>query len=407
MDSISGRMNAGERPRNAMRAFLSAFFLANLATQMIAPFLPLYLAELGAGAGQIGALFSILGVVQFGVSLLGGWTADAVGPLRSLGIAGLVGVTAFGLLAGATGGLAAIAGAALLLVARSLSNPSQKAYAAANTLPEKRTQVFGFINAMRIAAGIGAPVLAGWAIDRSGFGGLFWLAGISYCAAAALRLLLARSSAGLHQGDLSLEGLKGSFSRMFGLLVAGGLFTWVVLVDGIGDISATMAAVFQPVYLGSLGITATQIGWIGSGAALAQLAANRVSGDLAEKRGERFPIAAGFLLEALALLLFAAGRNFTALLFGWALVSAATGLIAPAYDALISKVVEKGRRGLAYGLLDTSNGLFSLPAPVLGGLLFSGFGAGALFVAAAFISLGASLVSARRFSIKQPSGRTG
>jgi MFS family permease len=46
------------------------------------------------------------------------------------------------------------------------------------------------------------------------------------------------------------------------------------------------------------------------------------------------------------------------------------GLMAPAYQSLISKVVPEKVRGTAFGLFSTSLGLLSLPAPALGAQLW-------------------------------------
>jgi len=46
-------------------------------------------------------------------------------------------------------------------------------------------------------------------------------------------------------------------------------------------------------------------------------------------------------------------------------------LIDPAGSALIAKGIPKQMRGLAYGLLATSLGIFSLPAPWIGSLVWN------------------------------------
>jgi hypothetical protein len=46
------------------------------------------------------------------------------------------------------------------------------------------------------------------------------------------------------------------------------------------------------------------------------------------------------------------------------------GLMNPAYNSLVSKAIPERLRGTAFGLLQTSVGLFSLPAPYIGAQLW-------------------------------------
>jgi MFS family permease len=54
----------------------------------------------------------------------------------------------------------------------------------------------------------------------------------------------------------------------------------------------------------------------------------------------------------------------------WALLGLGVGLMSPAYQALISKAVPERMRGTAFGLFQTSLGVFSLPAPAIGAQLW-------------------------------------
>ncbi|MBW6475361.1 MAG: MFS transporter [Anaerolineaceae bacterium] len=49
------------------------------------------------------------------------------------------------------------------------------------------------------------------------------------------------------------------------------------------------------------------------------------------------------------------------------------GVLMPAYDSLISKVVPEHKRGLAFGFFGTSLGILSLPMPWIGAQLWETF----------------------------------
>jgi MFS family permease len=54
----------------------------------------------------------------------------------------------------------------------------------------------------------------------------------------------------------------------------------------------------------------------------------------------------------------------------WALLGLGVGMMAPAYQSLISKAVPEKARGTAFGLFNTSLGIVSLPAPAIGAQLW-------------------------------------
>jgi MFS family permease len=94
------------------------------------------------------------------------------------------------------------------------------------------------------------------------------------------------------------------------------------------------------------------------------------AGWLSDKRGERTGIVAGFALIAVGWVLFLQGDLFWHFAVSRVVAGAGWALIDPAYSSLISKVVPQRLRGTAFGLLSTSLGLISLPAPWIGARLW-------------------------------------
>ncbi len=48
---------------------------------------------------------------------------------------------------------------------------------------------------------------------------------------------------------IELSALKVNLSTIFGLVIAGGVMTWIVVIDGIRDISFSLSSSLIPVYL--------------------------------------------------------------------------------------------------------------------------------------------------------------
>jgi MFS family permease len=78
----------------------------------------------------------------------------------------------------------------------------------------------------------------------------------------------------------------------------------------------------------------------------------------------------GFLMDFTGLMIFLRATTFWQFGLAWAVFGLGVGLMAPAYQSLTSKAVPENLRGTAFGLIGTSLGLFSLPAPWVGGQLW-------------------------------------
>jgi len=159
---------------------------------------------------------------------------------------------------------------------------------------------------------------------------------------------------------------------MFVLLTAGGILTWIWITDAIGDTSFNLTGNLFPIYLSSIGkLSVEQIGYLGSAWGLASILGAFLGGWLTDKRNERTIISAGFLLVTFGLVGMITARTLFGFLAARVLDGMGIGLLMPAYDSLISKVVPEEKRGLAFGFFGTSLGILSLPMPWIGAQLWS------------------------------------
>ena len=213
-----------------------------------------------------------------------------------------------------------------------------------------------------------------------------------YTAAAVLRVRMART-AGKHEREesepLTFGSLKKSVVTMFGMLVSGGLITWVFLTDGVRDTAFRMSDTLFPLYMEQAGgITAAQIGWLGSFFGITMMAVTIPSGWLSDKFGERVPIIAGFIIDGVAVFLFTRlGDSFLAFGTVFVMFGIGVGLQSPAYNSLVSKAVPENMRGMAFALFWTSLGIISLPAPYIGAALWEQFDPSVPFTITAILAL--------------------
>jgi MFS family permease len=359
---------------NTLKLFMLAMVLANIGGNMYGSLLPLYLRDLEADVLQVGLFFTLSRIFPLILQILGGWISDSLGRLRSIAMGSVAGVFSYvGLILAPTWQWVLL-GEGLAAVTRSLIAPSYGAFIAEQSTEEQRARVYAVTETLFMVVIIVGPPLGGWLADTFGFKAMLVCAGGIYTLAALIRIGMARIAARgseAHPQELSLAGLRANLGAILGMIVAGGLFTWILITDGIGDVSFSLSFTLMPLYLEDIGgLTAQQVGWLFSIFGVFNMVTSIPAGWLADKKGERLAIVLGFLLQFAALMVFMQAVGFWSFAAVWALFGVGVGLMNPAYQSLISKVVPDHLRGTAFGLLRTSLGIFSLPAPTIGAELW-------------------------------------
>ena len=382
---------------------MGTMILANIAGHMHQPLLPLYLQELGAGVGQIGLFFTLGAIAPLAFQILGGWMSDSIGRLQAIAIGSTAGVLGYFVYVFAPSWEWLLIATATSAVARSFVAPSFMAFIAEESTEATRGRVYGLSQSLFMVVGIVGPPIGGYLSQYLGFRSMFIAAGALYATATGIRLLMARnaqreesegsvgdprptSEASPNTGDLrptlSLTSLRTNLAAMGGLVLAGGVVTWIFISDGVRDVTFSMAFQLLPLYMHNLmNLSNVEISWLSSIHGLVTMLLLTPSGWLSDKKGERVGLVAGFSFMAVAIAVFLQSRVFVGFAVVWALFGVGEALIGPAYNSLISKVVPLHLRGTAFGLFSTSIGLISLPAPYIGAVLWERFAPQAPFYA--------------------------
>lgn len=361
-----------------LKRFMFAMLLANIAVTMYDSLLPLYLKQLNANIVQVGLFFTLAQIIPLALQILGGWISDSLGRLRSIAWGSMAGVFSFiGILLAPTWEWVLL-GVGLSAVTRALVGPSFSSFIAEQSSEENRGRVYALSESIFSVVTIIGPPLGGWLAETYGFKVMLFVGAILYIVATLVRISMARTAAQGETGEkrsLSLGVLKNSLGEMTGLILAGGVITWLLITDGVRDVAFSLSFQLMPLYLDGIGhMSLLQIGWLNSIFGVASLAVTMPAGWLSDKKGERVAIVSGFLLEFSALLVFIyTPPSFLGYAVSWALFGLGVGMMSPAYQSLISKAVPDRLRGTAMGLMSTSLGVFSLPAPAIGAQLWSRF----------------------------------
>ena len=365
--------------------FLTAMIFANIGGSMYDGLLPLYLKELDADITDIGLFFTLAMIVPLFLQILGGWVSDSLGRLRAIAIGSVFGVLGYIPLVLADTWQWLLLATAIGAVARSLVGPSFDAFIAEHSSEQNRGKVYGISQAIFMIVAVVGPPLGGLLTGAYGFKLMLFVAGVFYFIAMIMRLGMAREAAKGEKANgekksLSLTSLKTNMGVIVGMIFSGGLLTWMLITDGLRDVSFQFSGSLFPVYMQEVGgLSYQQIGWVTSFFGICMMLSTIPGGWLSDKAGERVGIALGMILMSVALFLlvsvYSLGPSGQWLYYvGWGMAGLGAGVSQPAYSSLISKAVPKEQRGLAFGFLSTSLGVVSLPAPWIGAQLWDNFG---------------------------------
>ena len=365
---------------------LISMIAANIGGQMFGPLLPLYVQSLGASIEQIGLFFTLAMIAPLLFQILGGWLSDAIGRVQAMAIgsiAGFVGYIIF-VISPSWGWL--LLGMVGLSVAGSFVGPSFQAFVAEQSTEEMRGRVFGITQSIFLVVGvIGAP-LGGILADRAGFRWMFAVAAGLYGIATVIRLFMAHkireqekqittAAQTAPRSAPSFAHLKTSIATLVGLIFGGGIVSWIFLSDGVSDTTFSMVGNLFPLYFNNIiGMSKTQLGFLGAIASVATMALTALGGMLSDKAGERVGIVLGSLFTGGAIFMMLHISSFGLFIVAWGLMGVGQALVGPAYNSLISKVIPSHLRGTAFGFFSTSLGVISLPAPYIGAWMWEKFG---------------------------------
>ena len=361
-----------------MRWFMLAMVLANIAGMMTPMLMPLYLTDLGADVVDVGLVFTLTSVAVLFLQIFGGWVSDSIGRLRAVAIGSIGGVVGYLAMFLAPTWQWMIVALAIYQIPFSLVGPSFQAFIAENSAEENRGRVFGMTNTIFQITGVVGPPLGGLLAGQMGFKGMLAVSGVLYAVAAGLRIWMSttmKSKAVQSPTEkLTMGSFKTSMVKMLGMLVGGGVLTWIFITDGVADIAFRMSGELQPLYLEEVAnIGLEQIGLLGSINALAAMFVPLLSGRLVDKHGERLPLISGFFLIFAAFMVFLRANSFLTFAAAWAVFGFGGGMLGPAYQSLITKVVPNKMLGTFSGVFNSSRGFISLPAPWIGAKLWERF----------------------------------
>ncbi|MFN2187035.1 MAG: MFS transporter, partial [Anaerolineae bacterium] len=297
--------------------FMGTMILANISGMMIFPLESLYVQELGASVGQVGLFFTIAAVVPLVFQVFGGWLSDSIGRLQAIAIGSVGGVLAYLFYIFAPSWAWLLPGSILSAMAGAFVAPSFQAFIAEESTEETRGRVYGITSSMFLVVNIVGPLVGGAVAQGLSFTMLYIVAGGLYTAAALIRILMARYASRRQKqaAELvekpSLGGFKKSLLAVTGLVISGGIVTWIFISDGIRDVAFSLIGRLMPLYLeNEMALSLFQISALQSVTAIVAMALMSPAGWLSDKKGERVSIVSGFAVISMGWVVFLVGSQF-------------------------------------------------------------------------------------------------
>lgn len=355
--------------------------LADVASEMIYPLLPLFLTTvLGASGTMIGTIEGFADSTSSMLKLASGWWADRVTHKKPLVVLGY----AISAIARPFVGLAVAPWQVMAVrmsdrTGKGIRTSPRDAMLADSSSPEQRGRAYGFHRALDNLGAVLGPLLA-WALYeamrvpmRSVF---LWSAAPGILAIIVL-LAFVKEPPHSHApkpAQQSAEPLGAAFWRYLGVL----------LVFSLGASSDA----FVLIRAQQLGIPVAMVPLLYAAFNLVKAASSTPGGSLSDRLGRRPLIIAGWALYSLVYVGFALAStawHAAALMLVYGLFF---GLTEGTEKALVADLVPAARRGTAFGWFNFTIGIAALPASVIFGVVWDRAGVGAAF------AMGAALAGA-------------
>ncbi|HLW61595.1 MAG TPA: MFS transporter [bacterium] len=341
-------------------------FLSNGAWYVAAPFIPLYLTSQGASVIIVGGVVSISGVIPLLISIHAGALVDERGPIM-VAKGSVILFALAGMILTAWHSVWAVAGAYMLMgIANIGFAVAPQAIVAAASNPGTRVRNYGYYSLWNSAGAVVGPVIGGYIAGRFGYAAAFavvWILMLpAFAVAGSMRVISTVpahivSLATAHTLARTIIGRRG---------VAGILF--ISFMVGCGQ---TLQQSFYPLYLHTVGLSATLIGIVIAAVSLSSMLVRSMLSRGVAMFGYGSLLVGATALAAVSLGVTPLLRHFWPLMLASALMGASLGFTQPLTMSLMVESVPPELWGVAFGIRQSVQRLAAILSPIVFGLVIT------------------------------------
>ena len=340
----------------------------------------IYTAALGADPVTLGSMSSFSGAINMGISMPSGWLSDVYSLKKVLGVGMAIYISMVAMYAFAQDWTWILVAMVLSPITMALMFRSQSIMISNELEGKDRVSGFGLIQLVAQAAGIISPIPA--ALLNQRFGGLNveGIRPLYIIRLLGLAILYIFVYDTLRKIPPKSRSREGTFLQDFREVFKGktGLKAWM-MVGCLGSVVWGIIEPFTFLYAVEIkGADALTLGTMTTVAILVSILVALPINRIADRRGRKYAIyiVRPFLYVWMILLVVAPDPRW--LIVAWAFRGVAMG--SSAWETLGMELVPAEQRGRWLGITNTISGLFRIPAPIVGGILYGGLNPSLLFV---------------------------
>jgi len=356
--------------------------------------LPAFLAVIGAGPAWLGAIEGLADGLSSFAKLASGHYTDRLKRRKPLAVFGYaftaIATASFAI---ATQAIQVLIGRSAAWLGRGVRSPAKKALLAADVPSRAYGRAFGLERLMDTLGAILGPLTALWILQATNHSYrkvFLWTLLPGMIAVACFWLLVRERPVEGKERKSFFHGISSLPAEFRRFLIGVGIF-------GAGDFSHTLLILYAMKMLGSeygmaraaslavILYTVHNVFYAGSA---------YVSGWLSDHLPHRRAVlAGGYALAVVTALMLGTGTHSLWLLGGiFVLAGLYIGTEEALEDAVTAEIVPPEQHGMAFGTLAAVNAVGDFLSSLLVGALWSAFGAGAAFGAAAVLFLGGAIL---------------
>ncbi len=364
-----------------IHVFALSAAVASLGENIVAPYLPLFIASLTSSPSEVGLLVAVVSLAGVLAQLLWGFAGDSLSRRKPFMVFGNVFKGLFYFV------ISYAASVKQLLFSQAsqsflsgMGPPNSNALLAKLTPSDKWSRTSAALETIGKVSAIPAILLGGWIVGNYGIRAMFLPAAFFLAVSGVLFFALREpvrngKKAGVITRSVFAE-LKQNRGFRFLLL---GTFIWAFGMNLVSPLVPTL------IFAVKLHFGAGELALLSAIAVITALVLTIPAGVLADRYGSRIFVAFAYSLGTAIILgyIFASTLWHVAILVFLSAVAGAAG--GGATFSLVSKLSPPSMRGSLMGLFALAVGLTSATAPALGGVLWSTLGFSATFLLAALL----------------------
>jgi len=363
---------------------------------LISPFWSLYVLELGASMTLLGLLGFVPGIIRVLLQAPVGYLTDRMGRKKLVVWGGLLGSLAPFTYLFATSWEHLVPGV-ILEAFTNIVLPARQAMFADAIDADRRATAFATIHTLFATSSSIMPVICGYLLEGMGFKpGMrlaFLIAGIVMLLTSLGRAIFFKEDPIIESESTDRFSFRKAIHDIFEPVIALKALRVAVLGGFLYSIAVGVMTRYSVVYaVDVIGLSKAQWGLVAGGMGVVGILTRIPMGWIIDRFSRKLCIFISYVTRPFFIVGFALSANFPQVLLIQMADNVFSYMQQPALEALAIDIASKQRRGRTYGALNMIPGIATTIAPMMGAVIWEGYGAVWAFYSSAFFTIAAAVI---------------